>query len=129
MKNILLLGMSYLWFPKEDIEGRTLNGIMSKVKSKTITAIDGRDHARILALENFGNYTVYTVSNQNAGNYNNERHLNYNFNHRKFLTQLRQLLSSNSVNNIKLSQVSCLLYFVLSFDFCVFIITRINFIL
>lgn len=78
--NFLCLGMSYA----KRCRGKSVEDICSMVRSRELTEIDGRDGARLRALEGQYNCRTYTVSLQNGTPYDATRHVNADFNKSRF---------------------------------------------
>ena len=60
------------------------------VRHRVLTTIDGRDYARIKALEANNDMLAYTVSKEEGGPYEPKRHLNADFSSRTFLEQIKK---------------------------------------
>jgi hypothetical protein len=60
------------------------------VRRRILSTIDGRDYARIKALEANNDMLTYTVSKEQGGPYEPKRHLNADFNSRTFLEQMKK---------------------------------------
>ena len=71
------------------------------VRRGIFTEMDARDLARCVATEQAGEMDVYTVSKEIGAQYRSDRHLNANFNARKFCKILQQSFG----DNIQFSQV------------------------
>lgn len=78
--NFLCLGMSYA----KCCRGKSLEDIYSMIRSRELNQIDGRDGARLRALEGKYNCRAYTVSMQDATQYDVTRHMDANFNQSRF---------------------------------------------
>lgn len=98
--NILLLGMSYpsveraieefnlsskvhILHPEPSVEQA-----IELVRRRILGTIDGRDYARIKALEASNEMLAYTVSKENGGPYEKKRHLDADFNSRTFIKEI-----------------------------------------
>lgn len=83
--NFLCLGMSY---PKS-CRGKSLEDIYEMTQIRVLNQMDGRDGARLRALEEKYNCRVYSLSKQQGTIYDSTRHVSGNFsNHRFFKNTL-----------------------------------------
>lgn len=127
--NILLLGMSY---PSVDRAIQNFN-LSSKVhiqhpepsveqaielvRRRILGTIDGRDYARIKALEASNEMLAYTVSKEKGGPYEMKRHLDADFNSRTFIKEMTsQWGVGYGQEVIKFKQVREILYLLSSLD-------------
>jgi len=89
-RKVLLLGMSYPHIEEQmEEEGYSLDIldtrklgidlIVELVRRRILTEMDGRDYARILAMQEQHGVQAYTVSQEQGSLYWNERHLEANF--------------------------------------------------
>ena len=97
---VLCLGMSYASVSDQlkasgvDGESVMLNPIsgveraVELVRRNVLTEMDGRDLARILSLEESGEYSAYTVSLERGSLYDMGRHMTANFNRGRFVRDL-----------------------------------------
>ena len=98
--NVLCLGMSYPSVEKalqkkpnvqiQHIEP-SVEQAVELVRRNVLEVIDGRDYARIAALEASNEILAYTVSKEQAGPYELKRHLHADFCSRTFLDQMKRL--------------------------------------
>ena len=100
--NILCLGMSYPSVDKALQEFHlgskvriqhtepSVEQAIELVRRRVLSTIDGRDYARIKALEANNDMLAYTVSKEQGGPYEPKRHLNADFNSRTFLEQMKK---------------------------------------
>lgn len=78
------------------------------VRRRILGTIDGRDYARIKALEASNEMLAYTVSKEKGGPYELKRHLDADFNSRTFIDEMvRQWGVGYGKDSIKFTQVSC----------------------
>lgn len=99
--NILCLGMSYPSVDKAMQERQpgskvciqhtepSVEQAIELVRRRILSTIDGRDYARIKALEANNDMLAYAVSKEQGGPYEPKRHLNADFNSRTFLEQMK----------------------------------------
>ncbi|KAL7484819.1 hypothetical protein ACHAW6_010432 [Cyclotella cf. meneghiniana] len=100
--NILCLGMSYPSVDKA-LQERQLGSkeciqhtepsveqAIELVRRRILSTIDGRDYARIKAIEANNDMLAYAVSKEQGGPYEPKRHLNADFNSRTFLEQIKK---------------------------------------
>jgi hypothetical protein len=64
--------------------------VYDKVRDRVLTVMDGRDLARCLQTEQSCNVDVYSVSQEKASVYRDDRHLDGNFNRARFVRSLRE---------------------------------------
>eukprot|EP00956_Cyclotella_meneghiniana_P020856 scaffold37339_cov46-Cyclotella_meneghiniana.AAC.1 len=79
--NFLCLAMSY---PK-NCRGKSLENIYEMTQKGVLEPIDGRDGARLRALEEKYNCRVYSLSMQNGTAYDSTRHIGGDFSNHRFL--------------------------------------------
>jgi len=98
--NILLLGMSYPSAPKAISNFKLRSNVLihnlepsveqaiELVRRGILSTIDGRDYARIKALEASNELLAFTVSKEKGGPYEDKRHLDADFNSRTFIREI-----------------------------------------
>ena len=114
--NILLLGMSYPSI-KETLQRKnayirlkhndlSVDQAVELVGKKILSQADGRDYARITAVEASNEIRAYTVSYKKGGRYDDERHLSADFCHHSFLSQMRGLWGTVKFRKVRNSMLS-----------------------
>lgn len=87
------------------------------VRRRILGTIDGRDYARIKALEASNEMLAYTVSKEKGGPYEMKRHLDADFNSRTFIKEMTsQWGVGYGQEVIKFKQVREILYLLSSLD-------------
>lgn len=79
-----------------------LRTVTALVESKILTEMDGRDLVRCRMMEAHCGASVVTVSLEAAALYRQDRHLDADFNGRRFVTQLRQLVGNQRFHQVVL---------------------------
>ena len=78
------------------------------VRRRILGTIDGRDYARIKALEASNEMLAFTVSKEKGGPYEKKRHLDADFNRRTFIKEMSlQWGVGFGCSPIQFKQVSC----------------------